>query len=1046
MSKLLSSFLVFSFALQSPAFPQYKRGNKVIKITHSERKKAYTPEEELASFSLPEGFIIELVASEKNGIINPIDLTFDDAGRLWTQTAEMYPLDPFGNTANRHIRDKLRNPKSDIHKNPELIRLRELYQLKQRGTDRILVIDNPTKAVTGQVPVVAKGLTMPQSILPYKNGVYVAHGSEMLYLEDADQDGTFELPHTILTGFSFIDSHTMSHTLVRGPGNWIHFSHGAMNLGTVKAPASGVEVDIDYSKIARFSLDGKKLELVSSGLNNIWGFQLRADGQWYGSEANDLGMSVVPMESGTGFLGIGNDQLRDYQPVMPGVHDFRVGGTGISGLAFSDDDSNTFPEEWRNLAFLANPITNTINTVRVDRDAEGNITGTLLDDLLKSEDDWFRPVNIEFGPDGCLYIADWYNKIVSHNELPRTDPSRDKTHGRIWRIRHKSQKIPDIPNLFATADDLLPEHLKGPSRWEQRAAWHQIADRQAKSTLPALKEIVLDTTNTTSTRIHTLWAFESLTEFDESVLSTLIEDKNHNIRREAIRSLASFNLPTSQIVSLLKNKLDDPHCIVRSQVIRTLGEIQTEDLEIIKLLISACKTAPSSNELGGSYEVHFERYLARKALETYPTTLREFLDSSEATQFPIGNLLWASQALGKEAIAEVFPRLWKLRGTQALEAETFVSLSHILDANIVRESTAADFNNAKQFENLLKIASENEDRIHRPNLREVLSPALKQVMNSQEAKDQQLAMTVAALLKSPVLTSQTHELLSNQPSASNLKAGLPLLLQKPKDHLTLLKSFATNNEIAFGTRLKIIHALVKTSPKIGNELVDRLLENASNSQRQGIVNILSQSKPGAKRLLQLLEKEKVSQDDFSLAVARQLISRQKKNPQAQRLVKNLKKIEQEEKAGLDAKVEHLLKACETLTGNPQAGQGLFHSCLTCHALGKEGNDIAPALDGSANRELHALITAIVNPDAAVEGGYNLHRVVKKDGDILEGYLYKSGPLGLTIATAGNIKTFVAKDDIASEGSVPGKSFMPMTFGNLPEQTIVDLVAYIQTLK
>ena len=166
-------------------------------------------------------------------------------------------------------------------------------------------------------------------------------------------------------------------------------------------------------------------------------------------------------------------------------------------------------------------------------------------------------MNIEFGPDGCLYIADWYNKIVSHNELPRTDPSRDKTHGRIWRIRHESQKIPDIPNLFATADDLLPKHLKAPSRWEQRAAWHQISDRQAKSTLPALKEIVLDTANTTSTRVHALWAFESLTEFDEPVLSTLIEDKNHNIRREAIRSLASFNLPASQIVSLLKNKLDE---------------------------------------------------------------------------------------------------------------------------------------------------------------------------------------------------------------------------------------------------------------------------------------------------------------------------------------------------------------------------------------------------------------------------------------------------------------------------------------------------------
>ena len=194
-----------------PSAVAYKQDKDIIKITQSKRTKAFTPEEELASFTLPEGFVIELVASEENGIINPIDLTFDDAGRLWTQTAEMYPLDPFGDIANRKIRGELRNPKSKLFKNPEFIRLKELYELKQRGSDRVLVIDDPTKAVTGQVPAVVEGLTMPQSILPYKNGVFIAHGAEMLFMEDADGDGKFEKPKTVLSGFSFIDSHTMSH-------------------------------------------------------------------------------------------------------------------------------------------------------------------------------------------------------------------------------------------------------------------------------------------------------------------------------------------------------------------------------------------------------------------------------------------------------------------------------------------------------------------------------------------------------------------------------------------------------------------------------------------------------------------------------------------------------------------------------------------------------------------------------------------------------------------------------------------------------------------
>lgn len=102
-------------------------------------------------------------------------------------------------------------------------------------------------------------------------------------------------------------------------------------------------------------------------------------------------------------------------------------------MLFLDDTAGGFPREWQDVAFLANPITSTINAVRIVRNPDGTITAEHLPDFLKSEDGWFRPVNIEFGPDGCLYIADWYNKIVSHNEVPTTHPDRAKSHGRIWR-------------------------------------------------------------------------------------------------------------------------------------------------------------------------------------------------------------------------------------------------------------------------------------------------------------------------------------------------------------------------------------------------------------------------------------------------------------------------------------------------------------------------------------------------------------------------------------------------------------------------------------
>src|SRR5690606_22482567 len=155
---------------------------------------------------------------------------------------------------------------------------------------------DPEKPV--KTTVWADGLTIPMSILPYKNGAYVAQGSELFFLDDEDKDNKADKRIPMFTGFGYTDTHTMVHVLVRGPGDWIYFSQGALNKGEVSSLHSDVKVKLDYSKIGRFSLDAKDMELVSVGLNNIWGFQLRDNGQWYGTEANDLGYSIVPMEPG----------------------------------------------------------------------------------------------------------------------------------------------------------------------------------------------------------------------------------------------------------------------------------------------------------------------------------------------------------------------------------------------------------------------------------------------------------------------------------------------------------------------------------------------------------------------------------------------------------------------------------------------------------------------------------------------------------------------------------------------------------------------------
>ena len=185
------------------------------KKTQSARTHINTPQEQLAGFHVPEGFIIELVASEADGVINPIDLAFDDAGNLWTQTAKMYPLDPVADIHWSDLLELMDNPEAQ-RKNPNFKRIFDLYEGKTKGDDAILVLSDLYGSSPVKTTVWADGLAIPQSILPYKNGAYVAQGSELFLLNDTNNDGTADTRTQLFTGFGITDTHTMAHVLVRG--------------------------------------------------------------------------------------------------------------------------------------------------------------------------------------------------------------------------------------------------------------------------------------------------------------------------------------------------------------------------------------------------------------------------------------------------------------------------------------------------------------------------------------------------------------------------------------------------------------------------------------------------------------------------------------------------------------------------------------------------------------------------------------------------------------------------------------------------------------
>ena len=1017
------------------------------KKTQSVRTKLYTPEEELAGFKVPPGFVVELVASERDGIVNPIDLTFDDTGRLWTQTATMYPLDP---VADIQWNDLLRlmDDQEAQKKHPAFRRILDLYQGKTKGTDKVLVLSDLYGKSPAKVSVWADGLTIPMSVLPYKDGAYVAQGSELFFLADRDQDGRADTRQPLLTGFGFTDTHTMAHTLVRGPGDWIHFSHGALNKGEVTSLKSDARQKIDFCKIARFSLDATRLELVNNGLNNIWGFQLRGNGQWYGSEANDLGYSVAPLEPLAGFPGIGNDRLRSYQPFVPALHEFRVGGTGISGTAFADDAPGSFPAECRNVAFLANPITSTINAVRIGRNADGTVTAEHLPDLLTSEDDWFRPVNMEFGPDGSLYIADWYNKIVSHNELPTTHPDRDKAHGRIWRIRHVSQASRPIIDFTKVPTAELVGYLRSASLWEKRAAWHQITDRPRAQTQPLTAQLLAlaaDAAQDEVTRIHALWSLEGIDAYNADLLAALVQSPLPDLQREAIRSLNSFSLPLAEITSQVKGLVEHPNPMIRAQILRTLGEAGQANREVIELLVRASKPELPGNALGGAYERKFERFLARKALEQYPQELQSYL--AGFSDIPTQNILWAIQALPPAQRDALFLTYWPQSGITELDESTFVSIAGMLNNPQVVAAVKSNLEATAYAKTYVSYALQNQSQVQSAALSTLLTTPVRALLKSNAEADQNLALDAVGRFKIKNAQPEVMGLLNGRVSDKTFTLALKALETDSEAGQKVLHSVVKNPDIGFGARAMALGNLTRASPAQGEQALVGWLPTLSSNEKAELAKTLSASAEGAGLLLNSYGKKQLGLSDFDLPTAERMVASTKSSPRAQTLLAGVKKREEEKKRAFHEKLNRYMAIAEKQAGNPAEGKLLFQTCLLCHQVGTEGQNIAPALDGSASRENEALLTAILDPDAAVESGYAVYRVTKKDNSSVEGYLVSKDERGTTIAFMGGSKVFVEADAIKSQGFLGGRSFMTKgLIDQYSDKQVADLLSYIKTLK
>jgi len=1033
---------------------QLKKGNVIAPIL--------SPDDEQRAFVLAEGFEIELVVSEGLGSQKIIDIAFDTKGWMWACTASEYPADSLDESVP--FRDALEG--LGVQRSERVARL-----WREGGIDQILIFDNPTAAPQEVAsPIIfSSGHAMPTGVLPYKNGVIVVEGERLKYLADTDGDERADRITLLADGFGVQDTHTGAHGLKYMPGDWVVILNGVLNWGDVR-DASGRTVKFHRSGAAYIRPDGRDFKIVQKGFQNIWGFHLGIEGDTWLHEANNIGYPTTPFYEhlSAPMTTSEEDFYRDYMALYPPSSSIDLEGTSLSGLTRSDDLVGGFPPEWQTRFLIAHPSPRKIQSVEVSRQSDDSFTVARTEDLLTSGDPNFRPIDVEFGPDGCLYIVDWYNPIISHNEVERDHPLRNKQHTRIWRVRHQSQPKHPVPvNMAEAPTAKLVDYLQSGNSWEMRSAWKQIAYRQDPSVAAELKSLVADREALPRHRIHALWSLESLHSFDWNLWKDLLRDESRSIRTEALRSLRQLEPDLNVTFATLRDlKERETEFEVNKALFNYFVEARNLDDEHIDWLLQFSRP---DLKLGGrkviwhhvpSWEEFVPQHysdMVRIALEAHPDAVWSYLQNADrgadTTHYVIEKIVpYLPDEYIDKIISDLEPEDMQVEGLRNFALTRFSGKTR----RIV-ERYWSTLDPAQAVSLLVDSGVGPTDAL----VNALLVPALEEISASPKTATPQERAYLKGLAYAQgldLINLQTWPAASRAFSRSyveTIKADHPGLLP-------LLPRLGIDVQgLRRGETADIVSLMMEYSerfdPNKTGELVS-YIKSLDKNQRTTLYSIFGESANAMAHLVEALKQLPATGSsldyntllllqaryDFTVGAHQGLANRTQEARSI--LDERLEASRQNRQSDLDAQMNRFTKAANRLpSANTKNGEAIFQGlCLSCHAAGDEGVGIAPNLEGSQNRGLEGLVTAIVDPDLALEGSYKLTRVQLFDGRFYEG-LTRPNKSGLTVYFMGGGKVEAPRSEIVYQQSF-GRSFMNTGLTNgLDDKQISDLLGYILAL-
>ena len=994
----------------SDKIPQYVAGEKWGAQAEPTRtmQSPLAPGESAKHMVVPPGFEAKLFAAEPE-ITKPIALAWDHRGRLWISETVDYPNDK---------------------------------QPRGRGHDRIKICeDTDGDGKADKFTVFAEGLSIPTSLTFAQGGLVIHSAPDTILLKDTDGDDKADERKVLLSGWAVNDTHAGPSNLRYGPDNWIH---GIVGYAPFGGEVGGERHDFRQG-FYRFKPDGSKLEFLRSTSNNSWGVGFSEEGLLFGSTANGCPsvFLAIPNRYYEGVRGWSPSVLKmiatsnRFWPVTDKVRqvDFHGGYTAAAGHALYTARAYP-PQYWNKTAFVAEPTGHLLSTFTLNPVGSDFVAHNAWNQAA-SDDEWSSPIVGEVGPDGNVWMIDWYNFIVQHNPTPEgfsngkgnayVTPLRDKTHGRIYRIVPVGAKPAPAVVLDPKDGPGLVAALKNDNMLWRLHAQRLLVERGLKDVVPALVALVgdrsVDAIGLNPGAIHALWTLQGLGAFEGNVAPEASKAAVAALSHPSagVRRAASGVLPKDDAKAIVAaGLLADPEPQVRLAALLAIAERKTDDdagSAIAKAIRAGIASDPglidAATAAAAAHDRPFLAAIANKAgaspkgpdAPTLTIIARVAEHAARGGSAEGVNALFASltdpEPKAARAIVAGFFRGWPKDKAVTLTPEADAALAKLLesiapDARAQLVSLGGRWGSKKMAEHAAEVAKTLLD------------------VARDEAK----------------------------PDAARIDAARQLVESLPKDGAAARDLIGAINP--------------RTSPALAAGLIEAVSRGEAVEAGPAIVAAIPNLTPTARgpaykallgrgdwtgALIDGVESGAIRLDELALDQKQALSA----HPDA--AIAARAKAIMNKGGGLPdldrQKVIEALSPTVLTGGDPVKGQLVFRDqCGKCHMHGGEGGKVGPDLTGMAAHPKLELLVNIIDPSRSVEGNFIQYSLATNDGRVLNGILAAESKNAVDILDAEGKTHRVLREEI-DEMKASKKSLMPEGFEKqMTPEALTDLLAFL----